>query len=126
MVTRDAHNVKQRIRTPFLLPFMTAKKFIIPIHSVVDLITNSSSELFVTSDHNTIDAVKNMVDAVLKVGGSDKTFDDLFYATLAVHDGGYGEYNVVEVYAKDSENAQAAQLITKLNESFTAEQIGND
>ena len=50
----------------------------IPIHSFVDLITNSSSEIFVSADANTVKAVKKLIDNILKASGSDKTADDLF------------------------------------------------
>ena len=50
----------------------------IPIHSFVDLITNSSSEIFVSADESTVKAVKKLIDNILKASGSDKTVDDLF------------------------------------------------
>ena len=55
---------------------------IIPIHSFVDLITNSSSEIFVSADENTVKAVKKLIDNILKASGSDKTADDLFEISL--------------------------------------------
>lgn len=51
---------------------------VIPIHSFVDLITNSSSEIFVEASTKTITAIKKMLDNVLTAGGSTKTADDLF------------------------------------------------
>ena len=54
----------------------------IPIHSFVDLITNSSSEIFVTADGNTVKAVKKLIDDILKSSGSDKTVDDLFEISI--------------------------------------------
>ncbi len=54
----------------------------IPIHSFVDLITNSSSEIFVSADANTVKAVKKLIDNILKASGSDKTADDLFEISL--------------------------------------------
>ena len=60
-------------------------RVIIPLHSFVDLITNSSSEIFVAADANTVKAVKKLIDNVLKAAGSDKTASDLFDISL-----GYG------------------------------------
>ena len=99
---------------------------IIPVHSFVDIITNSSSELYVTADRNTIEAMKNMVDAVLKAGGSDKSADDLFTFSLGTVDGGYGEYHTVEVHAKTKYAQEASEKLDTICESFNAERIGND
>jgi hypothetical protein len=54
------------------------KSIIIPIHSFVDLITNSSSEIFVSADQNTVKAIKKLVSGILTAGGSTKSADDLF------------------------------------------------
>lgn len=54
------------------------KSLIIPIHSFVDLITNSSSQVFITADAKTIAAVRDMVDNLMKVAGSPLRSVDLF------------------------------------------------
>ena len=59
------------------------KPIIIPIHSFVALITNSSSETYVSADKNTVDAIRRLVDSILKSGGSDKKCDDLFKVELS-------------------------------------------
>jgi hypothetical protein len=100
-------------------------KSIIPVHSVVDLITNSSSEIYVVSDRATVDAVRKMVDAVLVAGGSTKRCDDLVTLKLVVQDGGYGDYKTVEAEAKDPSSKDAAALITALNQAFQGEDVGN-
>lgn len=52
------------------------------LHSSVDLITNSSTVIFTYSD-GSFEAVKQLVDEMLKVFGyADKKFDDLFYADV--------------------------------------------
>ena len=59
---------------------------IIPIHSFVDVITNSSSEIFVSADQNTVKAIKKLVDNIISASawGNDQanadiaTADDLF------------------------------------------------
>lgn len=50
----------------------------IQIQSLVDLITNSSTETFVILDGHAESMIRDIVDNVLKVAQSDKTFDDLF------------------------------------------------
>jgi len=102
------------------------KTLIIPIHSFIDLITNSSSEVFVTADKTTIAAIKNVIDALLLIGGGKETCDDLFEVVLENTDGGYGYYNIIRVIAKDPNCCNAATLINKLNEAFHAKTIGND
>jgi hypothetical protein len=47
-----------------------------------DIITNSSSEVFTIYTEEGLEQIKKIVDAVLKVGGSELTFDDLFTIEL--------------------------------------------
>jgi len=49
----------------------------INIHSIIDLITNSSTEIFVHSD-NCVKPVKELLDEFLRLEGSNKKCDDLF------------------------------------------------
>jgi len=58
------------------------KVIIIPFHSLVELITNSSSETYISSDANTIKALKALVDNILELAGSTQKFDDLFTADI--------------------------------------------
>jgi len=60
------------------------KSLRIPLHSFVDLITNSSSEIFVQAHDKTIVAVKEVINNLLKGVGSDKTADDLFTIELGI------------------------------------------
>ena len=57
---------------------MNNVSIIIPIHSFVDLITNSSSEIYIYASESTIKAVKGLINNLLSGVGSDKTADDLF------------------------------------------------
>lgn len=50
----------------------------IPIHSVVDVITNSSSVIYTELRANSIELVKAIITDVLKAAGSDKTVEDVF------------------------------------------------
>lgn len=49
------------------------------IHSVVDLITNSSTVIFTYSE-GSLPALKELVNEMLKTFGMSETFDDVFYA----------------------------------------------
>lgn len=58
----------------------------IKLHSSVDLITNSSTVIFTYSE-GSLQAVKELVNEMLKVFGKkifeeDETFDDIFYAAV--------------------------------------------
>lgn len=67
------------------------QSILIPIHSFVDLITNSSSEVFVQATEKTVETVKDIINEVLKLQNSSKTADDLFSFTLVMNDDGYNE-----------------------------------
>jgi len=54
------------------------EKLVLHIHSFSDVITNSSSEIFVNSNRDTIKTVKKLINYFLEKGGSDKKADDLF------------------------------------------------
>lgn len=47
-----------------------------------DVITNSSSEVFAIYTEEGLGQIKKIVDAILKAGGSELTFDDLFTIKL--------------------------------------------
>ena len=51
---------------------------VIPIHSFVDVITNSSSEIFVAADQSTVKAIKKLVENLIAATGGTSTADDLF------------------------------------------------
>lgn len=48
------------------------------LHSFVDVITNSSTMVYISADKSSIDSVKNFINKILKISNSDKTADDLF------------------------------------------------
>jgi hypothetical protein len=99
-------------------------KCIINIHSFVDLITNSSSEIFVCASDKTITAVKSIINNVLLLGGSKITADDLFEFALEKDEESYGgDYEVIGMIVKpkdaDSELGKvAAKLLSNLTGLF--------
>lgn len=50
----------------------------IKAHSIVDVITNSSTVIYTQAKEGSIETVKEIINSLLKLGGSDKTADDLF------------------------------------------------
>ena len=51
---------------------------IIPVHSFVDLITNSSSEIFAVANKGTITTIKKLVKNIIAATGGTGTADSLF------------------------------------------------
>lgn len=47
-----------------------------------DIITNSSSEVYCVYSEEGIDRIKELVNSILEVAGSDEKFDDLFEISL--------------------------------------------
>ncbi len=64
----------------------------IPIHSVTDLITNSSTTIFTYSD-GSVSAVRDMVNEFFQTFGITKKFDEVFDAVIACEESDqYSEY----------------------------------
>jgi hypothetical protein len=57
----------------------------IPVHSQIDLITNSSTEIFVHSE-NSIEPAKELLSELLKLYGSDQKVDDVFTLSIQIND----------------------------------------
>ena len=56
---------------------------IVPIHSIIDVITNSSTSVFVCVSTKSIRFAKELINDILQAGGSKKTADDLFEFAIA-------------------------------------------
>jgi len=54
------------------------KSLLIPVHSFVDVITNSSTTIFVNAQSWAIWMAKSLITDILKLGWSSKTAEDLF------------------------------------------------
>lgn len=88
---------------------------ILPIHSFVDLITNSSSEVFMTATEKTVKTVKSLVDNILQAGGSTLKADDLFeFATIA------------EGYDDESGNEVSLDISTKKGREFWEKNMNDE
>jgi len=53
-------------------------KIYIPVHSVVDVITNSSSVIYTEATTNAVSTMKEIINSILKLAGSEKTAEDLY------------------------------------------------
>lgn len=54
----------------------------IRLHSSVALITNSSTTIYSSATENTVQQIREFINVVLRIAGSDKTCDDLFKLSL--------------------------------------------
>lgn len=57
-------------------------KYTFPVHSVVDVITNSSSVIYTEARSTSIQIMKQLINEILSIGESSKTADDLFEFSL--------------------------------------------
>jgi len=73
--------------------------FKITFHSVIDLITNSSTEIF-TNYKNSISTCKEMIGEIFKIFEIDKTVDEVFYINVFLNIGDYEnkKYTLEEIY----------------------------
>ena len=56
--------------------------YYIPVHSFVDLITNSSTEIYIQATDKTIETIKKIIDNLLENTNSKLKTDDLFEFSL--------------------------------------------
>ena len=105
-------------------------KVTLHIHSFVDIITNSSSEIYVEATENTIKNVKTLVDSLLAIGGSSLKSDDLFELSLLDPNGDENssysdDYPTVDLVVKaktiDKNAIIAAKILSSLTDIFNIE-----
>jgi hypothetical protein len=79
------------------------RAIVIPVHSFIDVITNSSSEIFVQASNGTIRAIETLINDILSLGGSTLKCSDLFKIDIVstYHDYRDGKYNTI--YLTDGE-----------------------
>ena len=61
------------------------------VHSVIDLITNSSTEIFTTATDTAVLDVRVLLGEILKAAGSKKQVDDVFDIKVEVAEEPYNE-----------------------------------
>lgn len=59
------------------------KPFTVKLHSFVDLITNSSSTVYVHAHEGTVKHITNLLESMLTMTGSTKSVDELFKVSLS-------------------------------------------
>jgi len=92
----------------------------INVHSFIDVITNSSTEIYVSVGTNTVNFIKNIIDTTLKMAKSDLRSDDLFIFDIE-SDGenwyGYEESSLI-VTTKENVPAEAKEIAKNITENL--------
>lgn len=94
---------------------MLYNKYTIAVHSFVDLITNSSTELYIQATEKTVESVKALIDHILKLGDSKLTCDDLFTVELdkVGFEDHYGETYEEYIESSGGETTRNVALLVK-------------
>ena len=72
------------------------KTITLKIHSFIDIITNSSTEIFIQATDKTIKNIKQLINSILTIGGSKMTSDDMFEISLKAENPYGDEYEEIE------------------------------
>jgi len=88
----------------------------ISVHSFVDLITNSSSEVYVTANKKTVKVVKSIIELFLKNAGIERDVGELFTIEL-VYTGYDGETDEEADMIGESDYAPSRIRITQKTDS---------
>ena len=83
------------------------ERFNLKVQTVSDIITNSSSEVFMVYDDNCINNIKELVNAILAINNTDVTFDDLFECKIS-----FDEERLLDNYPEYS-NLTEEELLRK-------------
>lgn len=99
------------------------EKITIKIHSFIDIITNSSTEIFVKASNNTIKSIKELVNSLLAIAKSEMKFDDIFTIELGEEEETYHEYYsersvIVKAIDENKESKLASGILSNLTGLF--------
>lgn len=96
----------------------------IKIQSVSDVITNSSTEIYVEATEYTLNGIKNIVNSILKSVNSEYTADDLFEFSLEdIDTDDYPYKRNYIVTPKKPEYKYAAIALCNLDQLFNMEAV---
>lgn len=95
----------------------------IKIQSVSDVITNSSTEIYVEATEYTLNGIKNIVNSILKAVNSEYTADDLFEFSLGDKNNDYPFQRNYIVIPKKPEYKHAAIALCNLDQLFDMEAV---
>ena len=90
-------------------------KILIPIHSFVNLITNSSSELFVSATEATVKTIKEVLQAFLDAAECGLTVDDVWTVKLVYED---YDNNDKKVLKEGTSEYRPSQILVELKPGY--------
>ena len=90
------------------------------INSITDVITNSSTSVFVVHKESDIDSIKELVNAVLSINGN-YTFDDLFEISLELDQYTIGRY--LDDLSEEFDDLKNDNDWDKILESYSKEKL---
>lgn len=98
---------------------------VIKVQSISDVITNSSTEVFVVYDSTNVDSIKRIVNAILAID-SNYTFDDLFTIKMLVSEHAiYKMYKEWDKYFPDKSKPASEEDFFNYIESLSNSEISN-
>lgn len=92
---------------------------IINIQSITDIVTNSSTEVFIRVKETAINTVKELINDLLKISGSTLQADDLFTIEILYDDD--GSDLMVTPKQDTTECIEAAVILSSLRSLFNYE-----
>jgi len=93
------------------------------IQSISDVITNSSTEVFVIYDSSNIDSIKKVVNAILSIDGN-YTFDDLFTIKMNPSDNVVDEiYDYWEDFFPDDPKPESLDIYWEFLSTLSQEEL---
>lgn len=97
------------------------------LQSLNDVVTNSSMEVYQEATEYTVDAVKEIINVILKIGGSNKTCDDLFTVSIdyeSMYDK-YFEYYIDDLTPEDLDEEYLSVIEEVSNKGYTKKPDGH-
>lgn len=88
------------------------------LQSLNDIVTNSSMEVYQAATDYTVDAVKDIIDVILKLSGSDSRCQDLFDVEIDYEDTlwKYFEYEIDSTTLSDEDDSKVKEIIHAMSE----------
>jgi hypothetical protein len=86
----------------------------IPIHSFIDVITNSSTEIFINTKGDTENAMHEFINKILKQSGSEKKSRDLFEIVIIKSDDGMDDILKLNSLENDKDVINVTSEIYKI------------
>ena len=103
------------------------------LQSLNDVVTNSSMEVYQEATQYTVNAVRDIINVILKISGSDKSCDDLFTISINYEDMLDSYFDCdwrypsteVSIVPKGEASPADVTILNKINDLFNVEACYN-